>query len=113
MLLLAACLVVAGCHSPYVSATIANHSAAPLRLVEVDYPSASFGTGNLAAGAQFHYRFKIQGASPIKIQFTDEQGKQHEATGPELRQGQEGQLTINIDSNNAVSWQADFLAQLR
>ena len=33
----------AGCHSSYVEATLQNHTAQPISLVELDYPSASFG----------------------------------------------------------------------
>ncbi len=98
-------LLPAGCRSAYIASTITNNSGSPVLLIEVDYPSASFGVGSLAAGSQFPYRFKVQGSGEIKIQFNDATGKQHTATGPTLNEGQQGALTIAIGSGNEVSWQ--------
>jgi hypothetical protein len=97
--------ILAGCHSRFVEATIDNQSAATLHVVEVDYPSASFGTESIAAHSQFHYRFKLQGSGPLKLEFTGADGKVHDVEGPELREGQEGRLTITIDPTGNVSWQ--------
>lgn len=98
------CLIFSGCRSAFVSATITNKSAAQVTLIEVDYPSASFGVGSLAGGAQYHYRFKILGNGPVKIQYTDASGKEHTASGPDLQEGQQGTLQINIDASGKVSW---------
>ena len=106
---LCAFTLLSGCRSPYIQATIDNQSGTKLGVVEVDYPSASFGVESLAAGAQYHYRFKIQGSGPVKVQFTDAQGKVHEATGPDLEQGQEGQLTIRIVSGYSVDWNRSLM----
>ena len=97
-------VLFAGCRSAFVSTTITNNSAGRVTLIEVDYPSASFGVGALAPGAQYHYRFKIQGGGPIKIQFTDASGKSHTATGPDLQQGEQGSLQIDIDASGNISW---------
>lgn len=105
LLILALC---AGCHSRFVDATIDNRGAKAIQMIEVDYPSASFGVGSLAPGAQFHYRFKIQGSGAIKLQFTDAQGSVHDLDGPELQEGQEGRLTISIDSAGKVKWQSNL-----
>jgi hypothetical protein len=102
--LLASLCFIAGCRSAFVQATIVNHSGAPLRLVEMDYPSASFGTTNLNKDAEFHYRFKIQGSGSAKLDFVDLQGKTHHSVGPELDEGQEGSLTITIAEAGAVNW---------
>lgn len=107
-LLALVCFDFAGCRSAFVSATITNNSAAQVNLIEVDYPSASFGVGSLAAGAQFHYRFKILGSGPVKLQYTDVSGKEHTATGPDLQEGQQGSLRIDIDASGNVSWTPDF-----
>lgn len=107
-LLALVCFVFAGCRSAFVSATITNNSAARVTLIEVDYPSASFGVGSLAAGAQFHYRFKILGSGPVKLQYTDASGKEHTATGPDLQEDQQGSLRINIDASGNVSWAPDL-----
>ena len=79
-----------------------------LQQVEIDYPSASFGVGNLAPNSQFHYRFKIQGSGPVKLEYTDAQGKTHTVDGPELTEGQEGSLTVAIDSTGKVTWNPNF-----
>jgi hypothetical protein len=96
--------LLAGCRSPFVSATITNHSGSPISLIEVDYPSASFGIGSLAPEATFPYRFKIQGSGSLKIQFTDATGKTHAASGPELVEGEQGSLSITIGPKNEISW---------
>ena len=96
--------LLSGCRSAYVSTTITNNSAAQVTLLEVDYPSASFGVGSLAPGAQYHYRFKIQGGGPVKLQFTDASGKMHTASGPDLQEGEQGTLQINIDATGNISW---------
>lgn len=91
-----------GCHSHYVEADIKNDSGSPISLVEVDYPSASFGKESLASGAVYHYRFKILGDGPTKILWTDAQRQDHTASGPSLQEGQEGALTITITGSTAL-----------
>jgi hypothetical protein len=86
----------AGCKSPYVSATVKNDTGAGVTLVEVDYPSASFGRESLAAGAVYPYRFKVLGSGATKVSWTDAQRKQHTASGPELHEGQQGSLLITL-----------------
>jgi hypothetical protein len=95
---------LAGCHSAFVLATIDNQSGSDLKLVEVDYPSASFGVETLAARDKYHYRFKIQGSGPVKIQFADNSGKLITSTGPQLEEGQEGKLLITVDASGQVKW---------
>jgi hypothetical protein len=97
--------LLAGCHSRFVEVTIDNQGSTPLRLVEVDYPSASFGAEQIAANSVFHYRFKIQGAGPVKLEFTDAQGQTHTVDGPELHEGEEGHLAVVVDATGKVSWQ--------
>jgi hypothetical protein len=93
-----------GCHSPYVITTISNRTTRPIELLEVDYPSASFGTQALAPGADFHYRFKVLGSGPMKLLYTDSAHQNHKSDGPFLREGAEGPLTIVID-DTGVTWQ--------
>ena len=76
----------------------------PVTLLEVDYPSASFGVGALASGAEYQYRFKIQGSGPVKLQFTDASGKTHTASGPVVTEGEQGTLLITISPADDVSW---------
>ena len=107
-LILPCLLWLDGCHSAFVQATVTNHSAKAIRLFEVDYPTASFGSGELAPGAVFRYRFKLLGDGPLKLTWTDMAGADHTSTGPSVREGVEGQLDITI---NAAT--ADWKAHLR
>ena len=95
------CVTLLGCHSHYIQATIRNGSAAPLNVLQVDYPSASFGVQRLAPGEAFHYRFKLLGSGPIKISFTDAQNHDHVVAGPSLNEGQEGTLDIAVTQERA------------
>jgi hypothetical protein len=98
-------LAAIGCRSPYVEATVSNHTAQPIELIEVDYPSASFGTQNLAPGTDFHYRFKVLGEGATKLLYTDSSHHDHKSDGPPLKEGAEGRLTIVITPSN-VTWQS-------
>ncbi|MDP9037728.1 MAG: hypothetical protein M3O02_00465 [Acidobacteriota bacterium] len=83
-----------GCHSAYIEATVVNRTAQPIPLVEIDYPSASFGTQNLAPGAEFHYRFKVLGSGGTTVLWTDAAHRDGKAPGPTLREGDEGRLRV-------------------
>jgi hypothetical protein len=106
---LAALLVLAGCHSAYIAATISNRSPAPLSLVELDYPSASFGTQSLAPGADYHYRFKVLGNGPTSVLWTDARHQDHKAPGPTLDEGDEGTLTITFTAAAKPDWTLQLL----
>jgi hypothetical protein len=97
-------LVLTGCRSPNIEATISNRSPAPITLVELDYPSASFGTQSLAPGADYHYRFQIIGTGPTKLLYTDAAHKDHTSSGPSLAEGAHGTLTILVTPAE-VQWQ--------
>jgi hypothetical protein len=92
--LLSTSLLAAGCHSYHVETTVENRTGAPLNLLEVDYPSASFGADKLAAGAVFHYRIQLNGRGPLKVQYTAAGGRQVQIDGPSVAERQEGQLEI-------------------
>ena len=99
----AAVLILTGCHSAYIDATISNRTDKPLNLVELDYPSASFGTQTLASGGDFHYRFKILGSGKLKLIYTDPVNLEHNIPGPELVEGEEGALTVTVQTTG-VAW---------
>lgn len=86
--------VSAGCHSYHVDTTIENRTGEPIQLLEVDYPSASFGADSLAAGADFHYRIQLQGKGQLKVLYTTNEGKPVQIAGPTLVERQEGRLEI-------------------
>jgi hypothetical protein len=101
-------LGLAGCHSPFIEADVVNRSGAPLSVVEVDYPSASFGTESLANDAVYHYRFKVQGSGPLKVLWTDAKRVDHTVNGPQLSEGTEGALRIVIGPGSTVDWNEAF-----
>jgi hypothetical protein len=102
---LAAALMLSGCHSANIAATISNHTNAPLSLVEVDYPSASFGTQTLAPGQDFYYRFKVLGSGATTLLWTDAAHQDHMNAGPHLGEGDEGSLAITFNAGADPSWE--------
>lgn len=94
VLLLPVALLAAGCHSYHVDATVENRTGAPVKLLEVDYPSASFGTDLLANGANMHYRFQIIGSGSLKVQYTAPNEHLVKITGPKLEERQQGRYQI-------------------
>jgi hypothetical protein len=93
-----------GCHSAYIETTIRNRTDQPVTLVELDYPSASFGTQEIAPGREFHYRFKVLGSGKLKLIYTDTARAEHDIPGPELKEGDEGLLLVTITPTGA-QWQ--------
>ncbi|MGB6687674.1 MAG: hypothetical protein WBE76_07515 [Terracidiphilus sp.] len=85
---------VSGCHSYHVETTVENRTGEPIQLLEVDYPSASYGADSLAAGADFHYRIQLEGKGQLKVLYTTAGGKPVQITGPALEERQEGRLEI-------------------
>ena len=104
---LAGLLALAGCHSAHIDATISNRTGETLRLIEVDYPSASFGTQTLAPGEDFHYRFKVLGSGPTTVVWTDAANHDHKNVGPTLDEDAEGKLSITFGAAGPV-WKEDF-----
>jgi hypothetical protein len=98
-------LGASGCKSAYVEADVVNETGSPVTLVEVDYPSASFGVEQLAAGAVYHYRFKVLGSGPTTVIWTDAARKQHTVTGPALHEGAAGMLRVTLGGGTA-QWDA-------
>ena len=84
----------AGCHSYHVETTVENRTGAGIQLLEVDYPSASFGADSLASGAVLHYRIQIQGTGSLKVQYAGTGGHQEQISGPALTERQQGSLQI-------------------
>ena len=90
----AALLALAACHSYHVDATVENRTGGAIQLLEVDYPSASFGADSLAAGAVLPYRIQLRGGGPLKVQYTASDGRQAQVEGPMLFERQEGRIEI-------------------
>ena len=102
-------VALAGCRSHYIQATITNQSSETLSVIQVDYPSASFGTQTLVPGQTFHYQFKIQGSGPTKLTWLTAERKELHSTGPQLQEGEEGQLAITIPASGDPSWNLSLI----
>ena len=87
-----------------------NRTGAPVQLLEVDYPDASFGADVIASGEVFHYRFQVRGSGPLNVTYTGADDKQIHITGPTLEEGQQGKLKIVLlpQGKTAISAQTDF-----
>lgn len=85
---------VEGCHSYHIETTVENRTGGTIQLLEVDYPSASFGANSLAAGAVFPYRIQLRGNGLLRVQYTGSDGRQAQIEGPALTEPQEGQIEI-------------------
>ncbi|MGB6975111.1 MAG: hypothetical protein WBD67_10550 [Terracidiphilus sp.] len=87
--------LLAGCHSYQIQCTVKNRTGAPIELVEVDYPSASFGLDSLANGADYGYRFQVRGGGPVTVQYTvAATHKPVKISGPDVEEKQQGTLEI-------------------
>jgi len=86
--------LAAGCHSYHVDTTVENRTGGAIQLLEVDYPSASFGANSLAADAIFHYRIQLRGSGPVKVHYTAGDGRPAQIDGPTLTDPQQGRLEI-------------------
>jgi hypothetical protein len=92
---LALCVTaLSACHSYHIDATILNHTGGAVSLLEVDYPSASFGVDTLVPDGTYHYRLQTRDSGPVKVQYTAQNGHQVQITGPTLYEKQEGSIQI-------------------
>lgn len=96
--------VTVGCRSYHVAITVENRTGTPIQILEVDYPSASFGIDTLAAGADYHYRIQVQGSGPVKVQYTGPGGHQVQITGPTLSEREQGSLQIVLEPNGKAEF---------
>ena len=80
----------------WVVTTVENQTGQPVRQLEVDYPSASFGANSLAPGASMHYRFQILGSGPVKVDYTTGDGKSSHSQGLTLVEHQHGTLSVRL-----------------
>jgi len=97
-------LSASGCKSRFITATIQNDTGQPVRMVELDYPGASFGVSVLAPYAQYSYRFKALGTGPLTLSYIEAAGAPHNAAGPVVNDAQGGVLRVNIGEHGAVTW---------
>jgi hypothetical protein len=84
----------AGCHSYSIETTVENRTGGAIQLLDVDYPSASFGANSLVAGAVFRYRIQVRGNGPLKVTYTGSDAQQVQIEGPALAERQAGRIEI-------------------
>lgn len=96
------------CHSYHIDATIENRTGGPVTLMEVDYPSASFGADALAANSVFHYSFQTRGSGVMSVQYTAADGHQVQVKGPTLYERQEGRLGIVLLPDGKVDFHSSL-----
>jgi len=101
-------VLFSACHSYHIDATVENHTGTSIQLLEVDYPSASFGADSLAIDASFQYRFQVRGSGQLKMQYTAANGQTVQITGPTLTERQQGTLEIVLEPGG----KAEFHPQL-
>ena len=104
-------LALSSCHSAHVEVTVENRTGGPIRLLEVDYPSASFGADSMAPGATMHYRIQLQGSGPLKVQYTAADNKQTQIQGPDLAEGKEGRLEIALEPAGKAEFEPKLIAR--
>jgi hypothetical protein len=95
---------ISGCHSYHIEATIENHTGGAVTLVEVDYPSASFGTDTLAPDGVFRHRIQTRGSGPISVQYTAADRGAVQIKGPDLYEQQEGSIEIVLLANGKAEF---------
>jgi hypothetical protein len=93
-LLLPMLMAAAGCHSYHVETTVVNRTGQTIQLLEVEYPSATFGADRMTAGEILHYRIQLRDRGPLKVRYTGGGGQPAQVQGPEVAERQEGRLEI-------------------
>jgi hypothetical protein len=101
-------LIAASCRTYIVNVTIENHTGGAVNLLEVDYPSASFGVDTIPPGAVYHYHLQLQDSGPIKISYMEGEKQKYTSTGPAVHQNQQGQLEIVLNANGKTEFHAQL-----
>jgi hypothetical protein len=104
----AALFVATGCHSYHIETTVENHTGGPIRLLEVEYPSASFGVNSMAAGEEYHYRIQLRGSGLLKVQYTGSDGRKSQVEGQMLFERQEGRIEIVLLPGGKAEFHPDL-----
>jgi hypothetical protein len=95
---------IGGCHSAHIEATVENHTGGTITLLEVDYPTASFGADTVAADGFVHHRIQARDSGPISVQYTAARGRTVQITGPILHEQQEGSIEIVLLPNGKAEF---------
>jgi hypothetical protein len=104
-------LSIAGCHSYRIDATVENHTGEAITELEVDYPSASFGTNRVAADGVFHYRFQVRNSGLVTVQYNTANDHQVKISGPSLSEQQEGRIDIVLQPGGKADFDTHLTPQ--
>jgi hypothetical protein len=86
---------------------VENRTGTAVRLLEVDYPSASFGADSLDAGQTVRSGIHLTGSGAVKVMYTAPDKHQAAISGPELKDKQTGGISIVLLPGD----KADFLVR--
>jgi hypothetical protein len=92
------------CKSYWIDATVENDTGQAIHELEVDYPTASFGTNTLLPGAKMHYRIQIRGSGPVHVEYTGDDHKTWRQQGSDLAEHEQGQFTIRLMPQGKVEF---------
>jgi hypothetical protein len=93
---------------------VENRIGGAIQLLEVDYPSASFGANTLASGEVFRYRIQLRGTGQMKVQYsTSDRGQARltQVDGPTVAERQEGRLQIVLLPGGKAEFHPDLTPQ--
>jgi hypothetical protein len=96
--------LASGCKSHHVDVTVENRTGVALQLVEIDYPSASFGANTMAQDAILHYRVQLRGSGTVTAQYSLGGGKTVHVSGPTLSENQDGALKIVLEPDGKAEF---------
>jgi hypothetical protein len=96
--------VISGCHSYHIEATVENRTGGAISLLEVDYPSASFGVDTLAPDGVYHHRIQTRDSGPISVQYTASHRHPVQVKGPTLYEKQQGAIDIILLPDGKVEF---------
>ena len=94
-------IAMAGCRAHVVKISLTNTSTETIKTIVVDYPNATFGKDTLAPGETYFSLIKPVDHGPIKVMFTDAQGRIHAYKSISLQQGDDGSVNIKLTQNSA------------
>lgn len=100
-----------GCHSYHIEATVENRTGAAISLLEVDYPSASFGVDTLAQDGVYHHRIQTRDSGPISVQYMAPHRHSVQAKGPTLYEKQQGSIDIVLLPDGKVEFHPSLQPQ--
>jgi len=105
----AALLALSACHSYHVDATVTNRTGQRIQLLEVTYPSASFGANSMEPGEVIHAPIQFRNEGKAHVHYIGPAGAAIEIDGPEFHENQEGSLEIILLPAGQAQFNPNFV----